>query len=111
MREEFEPDPPLSADERERVATLSQAQTVAIDNALLGHASSQWRKVAYLVGMSMSTQEDRLAGIPDLYYAERVRDLVNRGLLEAHGNLAYMRFSEVRIPVLPGASPCRVGKA
>jgi hypothetical protein len=104
MTEEFEPDPPLSADEQRQVAALSQTQIIAIDNALLCHASSQWRKVAYLVGMSMSTQEDRVPGIPDLYYAERVRDLVARGNLEASGNLAYMRFSEVRIPTLSEVS-------
>jgi hypothetical protein len=38
----------------------------------------------------------RAQGIPDVYYAERVRALVDRGLIESVGNLRRMRFSEVR---------------
>ena len=37
-------------------------------------------------------------GIPDLFYAERLRKLVQDGRLESQGNLAYMRLSEVRLP-------------
>jgi len=37
-------------------------------------------------------------GLPDLYYAQRVKSLVSRGLLIAEGNLDYMRYSEVRLP-------------
>lgn len=92
------PDPPLSADEAALVAKLTQVQVAAIDAALMSHAKPQLRKVAMVVGMAMGMQPDRVAGIPDLFYAERVRKLVADGRLVAEGNLAFMRFSEVRLP-------------
>jgi hypothetical protein len=46
----------------------------------------------------MSAGFRRVRGVPDMYYAERVRILVRRGLLESQCNLAAMRYSEVRIP-------------
>jgi hypothetical protein len=46
----------------------------------------------------MSNPSVRVPGLPDLYYAERIRALVTRGLLLAEGNLKFMRYSEVRLP-------------
>ena len=45
----------------------------------------------------MLSLTDRVEGIPDSYYAQRIQKLVNDGLLVSQGNLSYMRFSEVRI--------------
>jgi len=46
----------------------------------------------------MMDPELRVAGLPDLYYAERIRRLVRQGKLVAEGNLNHMRHSEVRLP-------------
>lgn len=51
-----------------------------------------------LVGMAMGNESVRVPGLPDLFYAQRVRALVEKGLLVAEGNLAFMRYSEVRLP-------------
>jgi hypothetical protein len=40
----------------------------------------------------------RIPNVPDVYYAQRVCHLVEVGKLESQGNLAFMRFSEVRLP-------------
>ena len=40
----------------------------------------------------------RVPGLPDLYYAQRVRALVERGMLIGEGSLDYTRYSEVRLP-------------
>ncbi len=40
---------------------------------------------------------DAFEGVPDIYYSERIRKLVEKGVLEAAGNLHYMRYSEVRL--------------
>ena len=40
----------------------------------------------------------RIAGLPDLYYAQRVKLLVESGALLSESNLDYMRYSEVRLP-------------
>jgi hypothetical protein len=39
----------------------------------------------------------RLPGIPDSFYAERVRLLVECGKLLAEGDLRFMRYSEVKL--------------
>ena len=51
-----------------------------------------------LVGLAMGNPEIRVPGLPDLYYAQRVRELVAKGALVAEGNLSCMGFSEVRLP-------------
>jgi hypothetical protein len=92
------PDGPMSAEEEAIAALLSQQMVEKIDKALLSHAKLRGRKVAVLVGLTMMDPEVRVPGLPDLYYANRVRVLVERGLLVAEGDLDYMRYSEVRLP-------------
>lgn len=98
MTDEFIPDPPLSSDEARVAASLSEEFIERIDAELLKHARRQPRKVAMLVGLTMSNPSVRVPGLPDVYYAQRVRWLVARGVLLAEGNLDFMRYSEVRLP-------------
>ncbi len=99
--EKPEPDPPLTPEQETKIAQLSEAEVATIDDALLGQASQRWRKVAMVVGITMGELPERVKGIPDVYYARRVRALVEKGRLESQGNLDYMRFSEVRLPSPP----------
>jgi hypothetical protein len=78
-------------------ASLSQEMVAKIDAALLSHARVRERKVAMLVGLTMMDPTVGVPGLPDRFYAQRVRVLVERGLLIAEGNLDYMRYSEVRL--------------
>jgi len=94
-------DPPLTAAENASVAQLTETDLREIDDALLSNATTEWRKVAMIVGLTMSQLQERgqrVSGIPDVFYAQRVQRLVEVKRLEAAGNLAYMRFSEVRLP-------------
>jgi len=93
-----DPDRDLTDEEKAIAANLSEKNLDVIDQQLLSNAKPTWRKVAMLVGLAMGDLPDRVVGIPDVFYAQRVRTLVERGLLEAQGNLQYMRFSEVRLP-------------
>ncbi len=93
------PDPPLTPEQHAKVAQLTETEIRAIDEALLSNASHQWRKVARVVSTTISGFTNRVQGIPDLFYSQRVRKLVEDGKLESQGNLAYMRFSEVRLPM------------
>lgn len=103
MEEEIPvPDPPLSPEQEALVAQLTSEQIEEIDAVLISNAKRRWRKVAMLVGLAMSQLQNRVRGIPDLYYAQRVRKLVASGRLESEGNLSYMRFSEVRLPEQTG---------
>lgn len=96
--DEFTPGPPLSREEAQVAASLSPEFVAAIDAELLSHARPRNRKVAMLVGMAMGNPKFRTSGLPDLFYAQRVRELVARGHLVAEGNLDFMRYSEVRLP-------------
>ena len=90
-------DPSLSPAEWRKLLRLTRLRVARIDAALLAQASVHWRKVARVVGTAMMKPPRRIAEVPDLYYAKRVRVLVRRGVLQAQGNLNAMRYSEVRL--------------
>ncbi|MEW6585497.1 MAG: DUF3658 domain-containing protein [Nitrospirota bacterium] len=92
------PDGDLTPEQRKLVEHLTNDQIKTIDDALLSNTCDRWRKVARVVGATMIELPGRVKGIPDIYYSQRVRKLVEDGLLESQGNLSYMRFSEVRRP-------------
>lgn len=98
MDENEIPDPPLAEEQATLTSKLSEIEIKRIDNALLSNACQYWRKVARVVGTTMTELPDRIVGIPDVFYSQRVRHLVAEGKLESQGNLDYMRYSEVRLP-------------
>ena len=102
---DVEPDPPLSPAQLSVVEVLSDDELTEIDDALLSNCGERWRKVAAVVGFTMSNDmRDKFYGVPDIFYAQRVQSLVERGALESSGNLNYMRYSEVRLPRSPNES-------
>jgi Protein of unknown function len=92
------PDPPLSARELEVIASLSASQVAHVDSAILRHITGQWRKVALIVGSAMA-EPGRVPGLPDVFFAERLRLLVASRRVELRGDPVRMRFSEARSPV------------
>ena len=77
---------------------MGEAEIRDIDQALIANATDQWRKVALVVGVTMLGQPNRVSGIPDIFYSQRLRKLAEEGQLEFQGDLAFMRYSEVRLP-------------
>lgn len=92
------PDGPLSFEQSMRVSQLKQEDLWEIDRVLLAQSANGWRKVARIVAMAIGELSERIPNVPDVYYAMRVRHLVETGKLESQGNLLYMRYSEVRLP-------------
>jgi hypothetical protein len=90
-------DPPFDAEDLHAIAALSQDDLRAIDRAILSSSGESWRKVALVVAVAMDAYPDLYFDIPDVFYSQRVRELVSSGHLEAQGNLRRMRFSEVRL--------------
>jgi hypothetical protein len=90
-------DPPLDAEDLRAVAALSRDDLAAIDKALLASSSGDWRKVALVVAVAMDVYPGQYLDIPDVFYSQRIQELVSGGQLEAQGNLRRMRFSEVRL--------------
>jgi hypothetical protein len=92
------PDPPLTAEQALRVSKLTQAELWEMDRVLLSQAIGSWRKVARIVGAAIGELSARIPDVSDVYYAQRVRHLVEVGKLESQGDLRFMRHSEVRLP-------------
>ena len=69
-----------------------------LDTIIISHARKEWRKVAKIAAMTM--QDCGVAPTDGELEAvvARVRHLIDRGRLEAKGNLAFPRFSEARLP-------------
>ena len=97
MDDDYRDDAELTAEQRAIVARLTPDDIADIDAILFGLVPERWRKVAYVVGKAMSASDPvRTAGVPDVFYAERIRHLVRVGMIESAGNLRRMRYSEVR---------------
>lgn len=80
-------------------AALSVSQIALIDHLLLAGCAPTWRKVARVVGVALTKGPEELVEGPDRFFARRVNALVESGKLESQGNLDYMRFSGVRLPM------------
>ena len=93
---ETQPDPEPNTVQFQAIENLSEAEIKEIDRVLLKHTGRSWRKVARIVGSAMIETKDNSQGIPDLYFAQRIRKMVTEGKLESQGFLANMRYSEVR---------------
>ena len=91
-------DPELSDIQKEIIGNLSAKQIVLIDEKLMEYACQNWRKVARIVMSAMGDLRENIKNIPDLYYGQRVQNLVEDGRLISQGNLKRMRYSEVKLP-------------
>jgi hypothetical protein len=49
-----------------------------------------------VVARTMEVLDDRVVALPDIYFAQRVRYLVETGKLDSQGELSRIRYSEVR---------------
>jgi Protein of unknown function len=77
---------------------MSTEPEQTLDGLLLEAASSQWLKVARVIG-DVKGKSDNLglsSSIEEI--AERLAKLVAAGQLESAGNISNSRFSEVRLP-------------
>jgi pimeloyl-ACP methyl ester carboxylesterase len=97
MEHVVKPDPPLDVEQSLRVSKLTQEDLWDIDREILTQSARSWRKVARIVGQAIGKLSARIPDVPDVYYAQRVRHLVEIGKLESQGDLHYMRHSEVRL--------------
>jgi len=69
-----------------------------IDVMLLANISSEWRKIALVVGKTMlQIDNQERVGKDDLYFAERLAVLARKGLIEHQGPLEEIRKCEVRL--------------
>jgi hypothetical protein len=99
MSEEIpQANPPLSDEEQRSVARLTADDLQIIDAAILANSARKWRKVARVVLDTENALSARYPGLTYIFYTQRLIYLAEFGSLDSHGNLEWMRFSEVRIP-------------
>lgn len=60
-------------------------------------ATKRWQKMAMVVATVLLDNCEKLEGESDITISDRVRVLVDKGKLEARGNLSKMRNSEIRL--------------
>ena len=96
----MELDPEMTSEQRNRVSSLAAQEISDIDGALRSAVSTSWRKMARVIGSAMmEPRVSHIKQVPDLYYAERLRKLVESGEIEALGDTYSMRYCEVRFSV------------
>lgn len=96
--DDLTPDPDLTDEQISLVRALKPETLKEIDDLILSHAKVKWRKVAMIVMQTMRDFESNHSGLPDVFFAQQIKKLVERGCLQSQGNLQYMRYSEVRLP-------------
>jgi hypothetical protein len=90
-------DGPLSPKQQDRVAQLRDDELMAIDAAILRNCSTQFRKIARVVGYAIIELNATIPNVSDIFYADRVRHLIEDGELESQGRIDAMRFGEVKL--------------
>ncbi len=96
--EASQPDEPLSPEEEELARSLSAQELQAIDEAILSNCSTQFRKVARVVGKVMNLDSLTDKSLPDMFYAQRIYGLIEAGELDSEGKIGHMGFCEIRLP-------------
>ena len=92
-----QPDDPLTDEQEALVSSLTVEELSAIDEAILANCSTQFRKVARIVGTVMDLDQFVEKALPDSFYSNRIYTLVESGKLISEGVIGSMRFCEVRL--------------
>lgn len=78
---------------------ISSAPITCFDNLIFSCAKDQWQKSARIIGEALAKDmDDEYYQTGDLVLFARLRNLVERGVLEGRGDMSEMRASEVRRP-------------
>jgi hypothetical protein len=100
---EYEDDEP-SPEELVLIRSATPDQASAVDHLLVAACSTRWRKVAMVVGASLDEYARQFPDLPYVYMQLRLLSLVERGVLEAQGDIMAMRHSEVRLAEVASAA-------
>ena len=84
-------------EEIEQMRSASGEIEMAVDTMILRECTSQWQKVAKIVGDLIPEFEQVCAELPIAYIQARMGELENSGKIELVGNVWSMRYSETRL--------------
>ncbi len=91
------PNPPISAEEKAAADLLSKQDLESIDACILSHCADRFYKVARIIGRTQDELADRFPKLSHVFFTQRLKKLVDTGLLAAAGDVFKMRFSEARL--------------
>ncbi|MCH1918066.1 hypothetical protein L9G15_01315 [Shewanella sp. A3A] len=91
---------PVSDTQQKLLAQITQEQIDIVDKILLSNVRQHYMKVAMLIAKTYNKLPDELRELPTAFLAKRVMALVECELLQAQGDLHYIRYSEVRLSEL-----------
>jgi hypothetical protein len=87
-----------SPEEEAEIQKLTASDLQRIDDCLLSHVSIRQQKVARVIASAMiGSLGEQFPRIPDVFYSQRIKHLVEQGAIEAFGSLDRMRYSEIRL--------------
>ncbi len=88
----------MSECEKIKVDTLSEQQIIAIDECLMRNIKPFWRKLAMIIGLTMSEMKEIYGiDITYIYYYTNLINLTKANNIETQGNIAFIRWSEARL--------------
>ena len=76
---------------------VTQTELELIDAAILRNCSVEFRKIARVIGGAMLEVRDSIPNLTDVFYADRVRQLVADGTVESQGDITAIRSGEVKL--------------
>jgi hypothetical protein len=88
----------MGLDDYGLIDELTVDQLSAIDGALMSLATGKPRKVAAIIGRTLGASPAHVPGLPDYFYLERVRLLVESGALRVVGDVDDLMRCEVLSP-------------
>ena len=86
-------------EELDQIRRATLADAAAVDALILGKCSSQWSKVAMIVGSLLDAYVEKFPHLPFVYMPIRMLDLEKRELIEINGDALAIRSAEVRMRV------------
>ena len=95
--EEFD-DSPMAWDDYGLIAELTDNKLREIDAALVSLTTVKPVKVASIIGRTISSSPAHVPGLPDFFYLERMRLLVESGALKLVGNMSDLMKCEICLP-------------
>lgn len=87
----------MNKEEIDFTSKLSIQKLNYIDELLLEVSTNQYKKVSIIIAYILNNPNIHIKGIPDIFYIQRIKLLVNNGLLQSQGNLDSIRFSEIKL--------------
>ena len=88
----------LEQAERDAIARLDDGDLEQIDRAILSALGNTWQKAGFIASGVMIAAPDEYEELPEVFYAVRIRALVQAACIEGKGDPQVLKTFEIRLP-------------